>query len=166
MQEYLTPQISRGYPLPPRAGRLGAWRALLLFCSLLTSLACSAADPGAALLVFTKEGCNYCERLLRDQIAPLKLNADLAWLRIVEVPMAGEESIALPDGRRASGRALATAYQVKLAPTVVFLDRQGAVAAKALVGYTSPDFYGAFIDQRIEQLAATPGAKGLAPGNK
>ena len=128
-------------------------RFLLALLALLVLFAgASAAETRAALLVFTKEGCNYCERLMRDQIAPLKLNAELGWLSIVEVPMAGEEPILLPDGRRASGRALAKAYDIKLAPTVVFLNRQGAVAAAQLVGYTSPDFYGAFIDQRIEQL--------------
>ena len=127
-------------------------RFLLVLFLLFTDAA--VAETGATLLVFTKEGCNYCERLMRDQIAPLKLNAELGWLNIVEVPMAGDEPMLLPDGRRASGRALAKAYDIKLAPTVIFLIRQGAVAAAQLVGYTSPDFYGAFIDQRIEQLAA------------
>lgn len=127
-------------------------RSLLTLLALLASTAGLAADSGAALLVFTKEGCNFCERLMRDQIAPLKLNPELDWLKIVEVPMAGEAAIALPDGRRASGRALSKAYDIKLAPTVIFLDRKGAVAAPQLVGYTSPDFYGAFLDQRVEQL--------------
>jgi hypothetical protein len=42
---------------------------------------------------------------------------------------------------------------VRVAPTVSFLSARGEVAPP-LVGYSSPDFYGAYLDDRIEQARA------------
>ena len=51
----------------------------------------------------------------------------------------------------ASPAALAAALGIRLAPTVVFLGPDGSELAERLVGYSSPDFYGAYLEQRIEQ---------------
>ena len=143
------------------AGRRRGRRRFMTLFSLLALSARFGAEPALAaeaapaLLIFTRDNCPYCLRLMREQVAPLRRNADFAWLKIIEVSMTGEELLLLPDGRRANGRALARAYDVRLAPTVVFLDPRGDVAATTLVGYTSPDFYSFYFDQRVELLAAS-----------
>ena len=42
---------------------------------------------------------------------------------------------------------------VRLAPTVLFLGPEGEVAER-LIGYGSPDFFGAYLDQRLAQARA------------
>ncbi len=46
--------------------------------------------------------------------------------------------------------ALAAQLKIRLAPTLVFLGPDGELAER-LVGYSSPDFYGAYLDQRIDE---------------
>jgi hypothetical protein len=40
--------------------------------------------------------------------------------------------------------------KVTIAPTLVFYGRYGAEVAERLVGIGSNDFYGAYLDQRVE----------------
>lgn len=42
---------------------------------------------------------------------------------------------------------------MRLAPTVIFVDSNGQISGKPLVGYNAPDFYGAYLDRGPEQLA-------------
>lgn len=48
-----------------------------------------------------------------------------------------------------SPAALARSFGIRVAPTVVFLANGGGEVAERLVGYNSPDFYGAYLDRRI-----------------
>jgi hypothetical protein len=41
-----------------------------------------------------------------------------------------------------------------MAPTVLFMGPEGEIAER-LVGYGSPDFYGAYLEQRIAQAHAS-----------
>ncbi len=60
----------------------------------------------------------------------------------------------VPPGWGASSpRELARQFRIRLAPTVLFLGPQGEIAER-LVGYGSPDFYGAYLEQRIAQSRA------------
>ena len=47
----------------------------------------------------------------------------------------------------------------RLAPTVVFLAPDGTELAERLIGYPSADFYGAYLEQRLEQARARLGAR-------
>ena len=44
---------------------------------------------------------------------------------------------------------LIRAWGVKVAPTVLFLGKDGREVAPRLVGGTTSDFYGAYLDERI-----------------
>ena len=58
-------------------------------------------------------------------------------------------------GLRVSPQAFAGRYDVDLTPTLVFVDGRGREIAPRLVGVYSLDFFGGFVDQRIEQGQAT-----------
>ena len=55
--------------------------------------------------------------------------------------------------RAGSPRELGRFHKVRLAPTVLFIGPQGELAER-LVGYGSPDFFGAYLEQRISQSRA------------
>ncbi|MEJ2655267.1 MAG: hypothetical protein P8Z69_08205, partial [Acidihalobacter sp.] len=51
-------------------------------------------------------------------------------------------------------RDFARRYHVSFTPTVLLLDAKGRLLAKPLVGLTTEDFYGAFLDEAIDEAVA------------
>jgi len=54
------------------------------------------------------------------------------------------------DGSRVSASEFASKYGVIVTPTLIFLDQNGQEVSDKLVGIWSVDYYGAYIDQRID----------------
>lgn len=111
------------------------------------------------VLFFSLAGCAYCEALRRDQLRHVHARREQLGVRVVELRLDDARPIAGVEPPR-SPRDIASALQVRIAPTVLFLDG-GREIAERLVGYASPDFYGAYLDDRIAQARAAA-ARGLA----
>ena len=58
------------------------------------------------------------------------------------------------DGNSVDTREFAARYGVSLTPTLIFVDSDGAEVGDKLVGIWSEDYFGWFIDSRIEQARA------------
>ena len=58
------------------------------------------------------------------------------------------------NGSPTTHQALIAAWRIEIAPTVLFLGRQGVEVAQRLVGGYIPDFYGAYLEQRLETARA------------
>ena len=133
-----------------------------------------AADEKLPLIVFfSLKGCAWCERLRREQLLGMLPGIAARGIQLIEFDMQDtrhfDETPALVNERQAattasktiqspisssqSAAALAQQLKVRVAPTVVFLGPQGEIAER-LVGYNSPDFYSAYLDERIEQARA------------
>jgi thioredoxin-related protein len=103
------------------------------------------------LLEFAREDCPYCHKLERLFLLPMQRNADYDDKILVR-------SISLDDGQTVidfDGRSLATSefaarYGASLTPTLLFLNADGIEISERLVGIWSEDFYGGFIDKRID----------------
>ncbi len=137
-------QAGRTHPALPGTRALGP----------LLSQASALGEP--VVVMFSRVGCVWCEALRREQLSPLAKTAGERHIRVVEVDvddrrefLPGSASKAGP-GAAASGADLAGRLKVRLTPTVVFLGPRGELADR-LVGYPSRDFYGAYLDERIEQ---------------
>jgi thioredoxin-related protein len=126
----------------------------------LRAAAADAARQGRALLVlFSEEGCPYCARLRRDFLLPMQRNEGYrSKLVFFEVDIHSPATLTDFDGHPVTQMALARRYAVRLLPTVMLLGPGGARLAPPLVGYNGPDFYGAYLDERIETAL-----KGVAP---
>lgn len=119
-----------------------------------------AADARAAtdrklpiLLFFSQAGCGFCERARREYLRPLAGSGAWASRALMrEVPI--ETMLAGFDGKHLSGRDLARVYGIKVFPTVVFVDANGNLIAEPLAGFTVPDFYAAYLEQRLEAASA------------
>lgn len=125
-------------------------------------LRASARRNLVVVALFTLPGCPFCEAIRGDQLRHLAREQVERGLLVVEyglndrTPFAGprthsDPAAAAPARSAASPAALAAALGIRLAPTVVFLGPDGGELAERLVGYSSPDFYGAYLEQRIEQ---------------
>ena len=122
-----------------------------------TALPIPASLPQAALrakaqgqplvLLISLPGCVYCELVRRSYLMPLLPNAGLqAWqLNITDrsAPLIGF------DGKPTTAERQAKAWKATFTPTVLFLGSQGQELAERLVGIAVPDFYGAYLEQRL-----------------
>ena len=125
----------------------------------LAALAARATHEGRPVVaLFSRQGCGWCEAIRREQLAHLAREAQARGVLVVEFDLADARPFSPPAPRERSDTwaaeespaALARRLGIRVAPTVAFLGRDGELAER-LVGYGSPDFYGAYLDERIAQ---------------
>ncbi|MGA7802518.1 MAG: thioredoxin fold domain-containing protein [Gammaproteobacteria bacterium] len=104
------------------------------------------------MLVFSAPGCHYCELLDRDFLKPMLISGDYTNKVLIRKVMIGDDA-KLVDfaGKQVPADQLASRYHISVTPTVLFLDAKGRQLAPAMVGVSSPDYYGSYLDQSIAQ---------------
>ena len=99
------------------------------------------------VLLISLPGCPYCERVRRSYLLPGRRDADLqAWqLSVTDStrPLTGF------DGKPTTATAQVKLWKATFTPTVLFLGPKGQELAERLVGAAIPDFYGAYLDERL-----------------
>ena len=107
-----------------------------------------AATRGQPLvLLISLPGCIYCELVRRSYLIPLLAETGLqAW----QLDITNRSALLRGfDGKATTAAAQATAWKATFTPTVVFLGSAGQEMAERLVGIAVPDFYGAYLEQRL-----------------
>lgn len=113
----------------------------------LASEAGRAASRGDPLVVMIDlQHCPFCKIVREHHLAPMVRDQGLP---VVMVPLTGGAVVGDFQGRRTTQRELAASWGVKLAPTVLFLGPDGRELAERLVGASIPDFYGAYLNERL-----------------
>jgi len=122
----------------------------------LRASATDAAARGRMLLVlFSETGCQYCERLRREYLLPMQRNAEVQQkLAFFQVDVNADTALRDFAGQPTTQAALARRYGIRIMPTVMLLGSNGETLAEPLVGFTSSDFYGAYLDERISAARA------------
>lgn len=124
----------------------------------LPDVAAAAVRQGDPLvLLISLRGCPYCELVRRNYLLPARADGLPAW----QINMQDKQrSLVGFDGQSSNAAEQITRWNVRLAPTLLFLNAQGLPLAERLVGVASVDFYGAYLDQRIstarQALKASP----------
>lgn len=106
-----------------------------------------ALGKGQPLVVLVSlHGCPFCKVARENYLLPMWRDQSLP---VVQVDM--RSSLVLRDfgGAQTTHDAQVLAWRVRMAPTVMFFGRGGAEVAKRLVGAGTPDFYGAYLDERL-----------------
>ncbi len=112
-----------------------------------------AAAQGKVLVVlFGTASCPWCAKVRRNYLAPLTRNPAAA---IVIVEIDPEVTLPLNDfaGRATDHRSFARSERVRLVPTLVIYGPNGEQLAQPLVGMSSDDFYGAYLEERLAEAA-------------
>ena len=121
-----------------------------------------AADGVAAkaqklpiLLFFNRVGCPYCERALRQFLTPMQRDPAYAG-RVIFRQVEIDKAMRLVDfaGHVTTHRDFASHYDIRLTPTIWFVDGDGNVLAEPIVGLRTADFYGYYLDQAIDESRA------------
>ena len=147
-------------------------RLILVFLSLLLSAGPVAADSVTMVratdlrdealaarannlvlvLEFSSEYCSFCRKLEDLFLLPMQRNAEYdTKILIRSVSLDSFETLVDFDGRSLSTSEFASRYEVSLTPTLLFLNADGRELSEKLVGIWSEDFYGGFIDNRIDE---------------
>ena len=103
------------------------------------------------LLMFASEDCHYCERLEAEVLGPMKFaGEDPQRVLLRKIMLETPRPLRDFQGREVEAGELAAAYRADVVPTLYLLDAEGRALVPKIVGYTSPDFYPAYLDQAID----------------
>jgi len=129
-----------------------AWAASLpMPTSLPEALAAALAKRSPLVVMVSLVGCPFCVIARDNYLAPLQGQAGLS---IVQVDMRDRALVQDFAGGSQTQDQLIRSWGVKVAPTVLFFGRGGAEVAERLVGGYIPDFYGAYLDDRLRTARA------------
>ncbi len=159
-------------PAGRRTGLMAAWLFVALICTIgarpvlaaqklpdaeeLARFLSDSPDRIAVVMVSTP-GCPVCEIVRREQLLPLLKDTQYKDISVFEVEMRDDDTALplvqehLPAGQQSpiSPRQLAQNLGIRLAPTVLFLNRE-RLLAEPLIGYASRDFYWAYLSGRLD----------------
>lgn len=113
------------------------------------------AINGAVLVVFVGEHCGYCQRVLKEFLIPMSGNTtykEKVVMRRLEI--SADDDIRDFGGQRVSPRKFANRFSYRMVPTVMLFDSKGRLLAKPLVGLTTVDYYGMYLDEAIDTAIA------------
>lgn len=107
------------------------------------------------LIEVAMDHCPWCARLEEEFLLPMLRSGDYSdrvIMRRIDLDL--RTPLVDFDGRPVSPQAFAGRYRVRLTPTVLLLDGRGRELAEPLVGLTTPDFYGGYLDAAIDESLA------------
>lgn len=108
----------------------------------------AALRTGSPLVVMVSlDGCPFCKVARENYLAPLAREG----LPVVQVDMRSTRTLLDFAGAAVTHDRMVRAWGVKIAPTVLFFGRGGVEVAQRLNGGYIPDFYGAYLDERLAQ---------------
>lgn len=111
-----------------------------------------AREQGLVILIeFSSDYCEYCRLLEEEFLKPMSIDQDYSKKIIIRsVPFDGYESFTGFRGESITPEEFASRYDIKVTPTMVFLDADGNELSDKLIGIWSVDFFGGYIDERID----------------
>lgn len=103
------------------------------------------------VLEFSSDDCTFCRKLEDLFLVPMQRSAEYEdKILIRSVSLDSFETLVDFKGQSLSTAEFAARYDVSLTPTLVFLNADGLEMSDKLVGIWSEDYYGGFIDNRID----------------
>jgi thioredoxin-related protein len=129
--------------------------------------AAARAINGVILLALVAENCVYCEHVLKDFLGPMSHNKSYQERVVMRrVLVAGLDDVRGFDGKTTTPAELAEQYGTNFTPTVVLIDSTGHRLVKALIGFSSPDYYGMYLDEAIDAAVAKVRAQTPSPSSR
>lgn len=114
------------------------------------------SDCKPLLLEFSANSCSYCQLLEEEVLNPTLLNRSYDQ-RVLMRKLVIDEQTSVTDfdgsGKVSPGQ-LASRYKVFVTPTLVFVDSHGTELAERMVGVTTLEFYGGYLDAALDKAKA------------
>ena len=107
-----------------------------------------ALRQGQPLVVMVSlDGCPFCRMARQSHLLPMQREG----LAIVQVDMRSAQTLRDFDGQPSTHDALVQRWRVTIAPTLLFFGPGGRELAERMEGAYQPDFYGPYLEQRLEK---------------
>jgi len=107
------------------------------------------------LILFTVPKCAYCERVRQEFLLPMQRNPEYAGKVIMrQVDMRSRDKLIDFTGRATTHAQFSRHHKIALTPTIKLFDAAGNSLTEPLVGLSTPDFYGAYLDRAIDEALA------------
>ena len=107
-----------------------------------------ALRQGRPLVVMVSlEGCPFCRQARQSHLSPMHREGGV----IVQVDMRSPQPVRDFDGQMTTYDALVQRWRVPIAPTLLFFGPGGRELAERMEGAYQPDFYGPYLDDRLEK---------------
>ncbi len=115
--------------------------------SLRDELVVALKKKQPLVVMVSLEGCPYCRVARQSYLSPMQKNgAD-----IVQLDKNSSQPVQEFSGRWTTHGQLIRQWQISVTPTVLFFGPGGKEVAERLEGASLPDFYGAYLEQRLEK---------------
>ena len=107
-----------------------------------------AANPNEVIvLMVSQEHCGYCVRVKEDYLKPLLQTENAPPVRVLHLDKT--DTLVDFDGQQRSGSLIASRLGGRFTPTLLFVDGQGQALHDPIVGLTTPEYYGYYLDEAI-----------------
>lgn len=116
------------------------------FLNIKEDVAEAAGSSKRVVLLFTQDGCPYCNALVERNLAQKDIqDAVRKHLDVILINMWGDKEITDVDGKTYTEKTFAAAKKVQFTPTLLFLDEQGETILR-LNGYLPPNRFKVALD--------------------
>lgn len=99
--------------------------------------------------LYSSDRCPWCVAVKKEQLLPRMRAAMAPTLRIVEFNADSNAVFTLPDRSKKTARQWAAQFGFRVMPTLALLNETASPIGEPLIGYASPDFYAAYLEDRI-----------------
>jgi len=113
--------------------------------SLVDELRAALRKGNPLVVMVSLEGCVFCNAVRGSHLVPLREQGT----DVVQVDMRTTQMTRDFKGAVATHEQMVLAWGVRVAPTVLFFGPGGIEVAERLKGGYIPDFYGAYLDDRL-----------------
>lgn len=115
--------------------------------SLPDELALALRQGHPLVVMVSLEGCPFCRIARQSHLAPMHREGGV----IVQVDMRSAQGVRDFSGQMTTHDALVQRWRVPIAPTLLFFGPGGREVAERMEGAYQPDFYGPYLDDRLEK---------------
>ena len=107
------------------------------------------------LVMFGRRNCAFCDQLLNEFLVPMQHNPEYDSKVIMrQIDTGSSAKLRLFSGKNTTHARFAKANKIHLTPTIKLFDAEGHELTEPLIGLSTPDYYGGFLDQRIDEALA------------
>lgn len=138
------------------SGRAAPAGRLPMAVSLADELAAALQKGDPLVVMVSLHRCPFCIVARDHYLAPMRAQQALP---VVQVDMRSALAVKDFKGEKLTHDQWVRRYAVKVAPTVLFFGAGGVEVAERLEGAYIPDFYGAYLDDRLTQARSAIKAK-------
>lgn len=119
--------------------------------SLKDELAKALARRTPLVVMVSLDRCPFCKVARDHYLEPLSRKEGIS---VVQIDMRSAKSVQHFDGSEKTHDQITREWGITIAPTVLFFGANGKEVAERLVGGYLPDFYGAYLEERIAKARA------------